>query len=67
MYGCISQCIVKCQYVLSVLQVTARDVAELGATDGAVAFISDSDLAGLDGEEEVGVGRCDNALPWCCV
>lgn len=50
-----------------VLQATASDVAELGATDGAVAFTSDSDLADLGGEDDVDAGRCDVALPWSSV
>jgi DNA helicase HerA-like ATPase len=43
-----------------VLQSAARHVAELGTTDAAAAFISDVDLAGLGGEDEVDTSRCDS-------
>jgi hypothetical protein len=56
----------KYQFV-SVLQVTARDIADIGATDGSVAFTSNMYLAGLDGEDDLGTRRCDSAQPHCCV
>jgi hypothetical protein len=46
-----------------VLQAIARKVAELGTTDAAAAFISDADLAGLGGEEDVDTSRCDSNGP----
>jgi hypothetical protein len=48
---------------LDVLQAAARDVAELGTTDAAAAFISDTDLAGLGGEHDVDTSRCDSSGP----
>jgi hypothetical protein len=44
-----------------VFQAAARDVAELGTTDAAASFISDANLAGLGGEDDVDTSRCDSS------
>jgi hypothetical protein len=56
----------QCVYVL---QVTARDVAELGTTDGSISFTSNSNLPSLDGKDDkdVDTGRCGSAMPGCCL